>query len=1049
MKGLTITLFLLSLSVQNIFAIPGEIWFYIDDNNNTNFKVVARRISLTEPLFGYNFMEIGNSQFDEVTSDTDVLGNPLAHPWDVLRGFDYLRDPHVWPLIGEGKLEFSIYRDGILLFQFGIDLVHYPLPPQPLFADITFYFTATTNSLIAYTNGIYTEILNNSFVNCWELQGMERNISKYVNPVGLTNLVGGVVENNIKTTFNAATMGFPYGDVQLGVPYNPGTNVRLWRGVEYGLSTSHSTYTKNGIIYNFRNWIGYEAYTMSSTLRVLDGTDEFRSMYYPTIPLTVSNNLEGGSSSNDFEITWQTPPITQTWQYGIPFNAFSYPLFLDLYSATATNQFQALSTTWWFYKWNDGSTNRLKQNLQITSPTNLTAYYKGHLRSNDQNAISSGSQRKLIRTDNGIYHCVYESMGEVWYTHSLTTNFQGAWSQDYSITEGQGQAKNPAIDYEGNEVKIVFEYYDPQQGGDAKIFAAIIGLYGNGTYTYEGSEEVASYSNSYFSNAKPVISYGQWEIFIAYRNGPAGGLKQKTKFSDGTYWGCWSAEDDIPGTNADCINPSITGFRQIANLAYVFIVYENFGTIYFKQARRWFDNYGNSYWDYQSYATFADILSKGSGFNLNRYPVISLANQNSANQYLMVSWQGIYNGTPTNPFPKTDGSVPLYREAAVVKTRNGSTWGTSSSFSKNVDYTSNGSLNNLYGSILTWSESDGQYSKYVRRRTSTGYDPITSLSNNGIQTLVSNGSDFGNLKAMVFNNSTSAPYFLNRCIDDFTYIPDGLGKITEDGLIDISYGRSGIVEKNGIEFVFNIGDVLLDGETIKFIERADTIPILNLEELNALVRTDTLNLDAESELIFSDYYYVVDSEIADSLLSDDLNVNFKCQLVKLSSGEVVGEFEEVNYNKNNLEAYGYQGYLIDCTGIAAGKYYLRLATSVNEEVNLSLSDIQMDEVLLEKSKLNVRNFKGSELPLEYSLEQNYPNPFNPNTVISYQLPVNGFVTLKVYDILGSEVTTLVNEEKTAGRYEINYNASSLASGVYLYKLQVNDFINVKKMILLK
>ncbi|MCC7094367.1 MAG: chitobiase/beta-hexosaminidase C-terminal domain-containing protein [Ignavibacteriaceae bacterium] len=708
------------------------------------------------------------------------------------------------------------------------------------------------------------------------------------------------------------------------------------------------------------------------------------------------------------------------------------------------------------YKWqNDGGVTFQVEYARQTgvvftsSNATATAVLKGQLMSNDQNGISGGSQRKLIRTDNGIYHCVYESMGEVWYTHSLTTNFQGAWSQDYSINEGQGQAKNPAIDYEGNEVKIVFEYYDPQQGGDAKIFAAIIGLYGNGTYTYEGSEEVASYSNSYFSNAKPVISYGQWEIFIAYRNGPAGGLKQKTKFSDGTYWGCWSAEDDIPGTNADCINPSITGFRQIANLAYVFIVYENFGTIYFKQARRWFDNYGNSYWDYQSYATFADILSKGSGFNLNRYPVISLANQNSANQYLMVSWQGIYNGTPTNPFPKTDGSVPLYREAAVVKTRNGSTWGTSSSFSKNVDYTSNGSLNNLYGSILTWSESDGQYSKYVRRRTSTGYDPITSLSNNGIQTLVSNGSDFGNLKAMVFNNSTSAPYFLNRCIDDFTYIPDGLGKITEDGLIDISYGRSGIVEKNGIEFVFNIGDVLLDGETIKFIERADTIPILNLEELNALVRTDTLNLDAESELIFSDYYYVVDSEIADSLLSDDLNVNFKCQLVKLSSGEVVGEFEEVNYNKNNLEAYGYQGYLIDCTGIAAGKYYLRLATSVNEEVNLSLSDIQMDEVLLEKSKLNVRNFKGSELPLEYSLEQNYPNPFNPNTTIKFQIPKEGMVTLKVYDILGAEVAILVDEEKVAGKYEVNFDANNLASGIYIYCLNVNDFANVKKMVLLK
>ncbi|KAA0243231.1 MAG: hypothetical protein DYG97_14535 [Ignavibacteria bacterium CHB3] len=76
MKILAITLFLLVLSVQNIVAIHGEIWFYIDDNSNTNYKVVASRISTTEPLFGYNFMEVGNNQYDEVTSDIDVLGYP-------------------------------------------------------------------------------------------------------------------------------------------------------------------------------------------------------------------------------------------------------------------------------------------------------------------------------------------------------------------------------------------------------------------------------------------------------------------------------------------------------------------------------------------------------------------------------------------------------------------------------------------------------------------------------------------------------------------------------------------------------------------------------------------------------------------------------------------------------------------------------------------------------------------------------------------------------------------------------------------------------------
>ncbi len=85
----------------------------------------------------------------------------------------------------------------------------------------------------------------------------------------------------------------------------------------------------------------------------------------------------------------------------------------------------------------------------------------------------------------------------------------------------------------------------------------------------------------------------------------------------------------------------------------------------------------------------------------------------------------------------------------------------------------------------------------------------------------------------------------------------------------------------------------------------------------------------------------------------------------------------------------------------------------------------------------------------YDLSQNYPNPFNPSTTIKFQLPTDGFVTLKVYDILGNEVTTLINEQKPKGRYELNFNASSLASGVYIYKIQTGSFISSKKMILIK
>lgn len=93
--------------------------------------------------------------------------------------------------------------------------------------------------------------------------------------------------------------------------------------------------------------------------------------------------------------------------------------------------------------------------------------------------------------------------------------------------------------------------------------------------------------------------------------------------------------------------------------------------------------------------------------------------------------------------------------------------------------------------------------------------------------------------------------------------------------------------------------------------------------------------------------------------------------------------------------------------------------------------------------------QNQNLEIEYSLRQNYPNPFNPITKINYSIKNAGLVQIKIYDILGSEVATLVNEEKVAGKYEVNFNASSLASGVYIYKIQAGSFINSKKMLLLK
>ncbi|MCH7963445.1 MAG: exo-alpha-sialidase [Bacteroidetes bacterium] len=134
-----------------------------------------------------------------------------------------------------------------------------------------------------------------------------------------------------------------------------------------------------------------------------------------------------------------------------------------------------------------------------------------------------------------------------------------------------------------------------------------------------------------------------------------------------------------------------------------------------------------------------------------------------------------------------------------------------------------------------------------------------------------------------------------------------------------------------------------------------------------------------------------------------------------------------------------------------GAYVMGRGTDAINSITVARANVQraIEEYNNNFSSLAYEPGEPSFIVTDYILYQNYPNPFNPVTTIRYEIPEDGMVTIKIYDILGQEVKTVLNEFKQATRYEVDFNASGLASGVYIYRMQVNDFITSKKMILIK
>ena len=235
---------------------------------------------------------------------------------------------------------------------------------------------------------------------------------------------------------------------------------------------------------------------------------------------------------------------------------------------------------------------------------------------------------------------------------------------------------------------------------------------------------------------------------------------------------------------------------------------------------------------------------------------------------------------------------------------------------------------------------------------------------------------------------------------------------------------------------------------------------LSLSNVFDYLQTEPLNIPGDAESI--SYNLEVKSSQPDTLADGSVNKNietpfndisFEMLAIDNSDNKVLMNSESKSLSNSLGIHNNKQIFTINSELLKEKDIYLLPKVSVDgafkqENLRFGLVNVSV-EGLSSLVKDSTEISSTNQLPLDYNLTQNYPNPFNPNTVIEYSIPTTSFVTLTVYDILGREVAVLVNEEKAVGSYQVKFNAGELSSGVYFFLIKAGDFIQTKKMVLMK
>lgn len=746
-----------------------------------------------------------------------------------------------------------------------------------------------------------------------------------------------------------------------------------------------------------------------------------------------------------------------------------------------------------FYEWEGTGVNFEDPDEEETGVvfTSSSAEARANLKisdvSNENDAYTNNSQRRLIQTEadgNVWLHKVYSSLGHIWIEHS--SNGGSTWTignGGQPLNTNSDGAKNPSIAYthDNNGNGLYLNYigvvWQEKHGTKYKIkgkmftqFSTGSQLPGDGTPPSTLHTEP---SDSYSVDANPGLTLAEF-AFHPYlvtfeRKSTSGSWSPGINWlvgqvvDQGSYvagpFGDVEGEGVISGTNASSLHAQSSlvssgqyemgvnvirqqGTGSSGKIYAHYISLIDLGSL---------NNTGSINWDVYQYDHNNGNTISYTGYSW--WPsLVTLGNDNGNFSACWIEYTDMvyyYLGNPTSRY-----YYGGYYDAESCSINRGSGSNENDGYAVWSQTLSGSSWDNM--SIL-FDEGIPQSSKIRTLSTSGKY---IQLGNN-----VTGGT--GNMYASAFK-PTGSPYYTFQ-------ISSSMGPAPKQVEQEVVEHRGFILNVGETAFKYRFGGLEVDGQYIRFTEASDTADYGKLETLNKALLTEPFEVKDHSQIVFTEQPGFADSAAAARALGKDDYLRYTVELIDEATGQKAGTLREGNVS-SSPRSKGLRAFAVNPAGLAGKTVRAKITVETNlvklkeatplpenfpveirearegfRHSNLVLTKYYrkagegevMDKSILEEISTI------EESPKTFYLGQNYPNPFNPTTQIEYQIPNAGLVQLEVFDILGRKVQTLVNETQEVGTYTVTFDASALASGVYLYRLTSGSFVASKKLFLIK